>query len=313
MWAPGSDREPSNEEGQALPALLVLVVAILALGVALFQVARAADLRAGAQTGADAAALAAAQTMPDRLAAGLRSIGVISIGGIDHGAARAAAGDYAGRNGTTVVDYRPSALGATVGVESDATLDGEQVPEGARGTRGAAEARAEVAITYLLGVPGSSSSTAIAEDDLSRLARAAGIPNPVPPDSALRRYGGNCARGVDVANLDDALLVAILRAEAALGAGLDITSGHRSLACDSERSMHTYGLAIDVGSPGLLAPLAAGVGLCRPFPGTHPTHFALASSPECGGRRGTLAPGSAYPDLGAYVAFHVRLVALEGG
>lgn len=304
-------RSVPREGGQTLPALLVLVAAILALGVGLFQVARAADLRAGAQSGADASALAAAQSMSSPLMAGLTNVGVISAGAIDQASARAAAVDYAQRNGTTLVDYRPSALGATVVVESGKALDGEAVPDEVRGRRGEATARAEVRLTYLLDLPATAPAGGVSEGELRRLAQAAGTPDPVPPDSALRRYGGNCQRGVDVANVEDGVKVAVLRAEASLGTGLELTSAHRSLACDPQRSMHTYGLAVDVSSPALLATIAEEVDLCQPFPRVDPAHFALASSPECGGQVGTLATGQAFPDLSAYIALDVRLTRLD--
>jgi secretion/DNA translocation related TadE-like protein len=76
-----------REDGQILPGLLVVLLALLAVGMLMFQVGRAAVLRSDAQTAADAAALAAAQEIalpsgstPEQMAA-----------------------DYAGRNGATIV------------------------------------------------------------------------------------------------------------------------------------------------------------------------------------------------------------------
>ena len=50
----------TGDEGQIFPALIVFGLAILAMSLVLFQVGRAADLRARGQTGADAGALAGA-------------------------------------------------------------------------------------------------------------------------------------------------------------------------------------------------------------------------------------------------------------
>ncbi|MGH9177610.1 MAG: hypothetical protein ACRD0N_03520, partial [Acidimicrobiales bacterium] len=40
---------------------------------------------------------------------------------------------------------------------------------------------------------------------------------------------------------------------------------------------HRRGLAVDVAASAVarLAPMASQAGLCRPYPGTHPTHFQL--------------------------------------
>jgi hypothetical protein len=65
--------------------------------------------------------------------------------------------------------------------------------------------------------------------------------------------------------------------------------------------------------PTALASLASSLGLCRPSPSTHAAHFSTAASPECGGQRGTLAPGGAYPDLERYLRSDVRLAPLAGG
>ena len=51
-----------RETGQILPGLIMLMLAILALGMLAFRIGKAAVLRSGAQTAADAAALAGART-----------------------------------------------------------------------------------------------------------------------------------------------------------------------------------------------------------------------------------------------------------
>src|SRR5688500_10802889 len=56
-----------REDGQILPGLVVLLLAILALGVMGFQIGKAAILRSQAQTAADAAALAGAREIKRQL------------------------------------------------------------------------------------------------------------------------------------------------------------------------------------------------------------------------------------------------------
>jgi Putative Flp pilus-assembly TadE/G-like len=56
----GSTRR--GDEGQILPVLLVAFVAILAVGLVLFQVGAATSIRAQAQTAVDSAALAGAKS-----------------------------------------------------------------------------------------------------------------------------------------------------------------------------------------------------------------------------------------------------------
>ena len=58
-----------GERRQILPGLLVVMLALLAVGVLMFQVGKAAVLRADAQTAADAAALAEAEEIKRQLMA----------------------------------------------------------------------------------------------------------------------------------------------------------------------------------------------------------------------------------------------------
>ncbi len=67
-------RRGGEEGGQVFPLILVAAVGLLFLGTALFQVGRAADYRARAQTGADAAAIAAARAYGLELRLGLADL-----------------------------------------------------------------------------------------------------------------------------------------------------------------------------------------------------------------------------------------------
>ena len=57
----------TGERGQILPGLLVVLLAVLAVGMLMFQVGKAAVLRSDAQTAADAAALAGATEIKRQL------------------------------------------------------------------------------------------------------------------------------------------------------------------------------------------------------------------------------------------------------
>src|SRR5215218_385421 len=93
-----------RETGQILPGLIMLMLAILAIGVLAFRVGRAAVLRSGAQTAADAAALAGARSIRDQLIAQVAATGTSDFRLVSEPIVRAAASDYAKRNGARLVD-----------------------------------------------------------------------------------------------------------------------------------------------------------------------------------------------------------------
>src|SRR5437879_5067290 len=106
-----------HEEGQVLPALLVLVLAMLVLGMALLQMGRASTVRSQAQTAADAAVLAGARELERHVISALAAVGPLPpdgvgpdlvAGAVDPGSAVArsmegAERDYAERNGAHLV------------------------------------------------------------------------------------------------------------------------------------------------------------------------------------------------------------------
>lgn len=148
-----------GEEGQVLAALLVVVVATVALGLALFSVGRASNLRVEAQTAADAAALAAAGELRDQLrilASGsladlLDDPARLDLLEPDWGRVRARAVDYAGRNGARVTSFTSSLADrrVRVGVETVERLGSPGTPSGASGRPGQAEAAAEVTADFV--------------------------------------------------------------------------------------------------------------------------------------------------------------------
>lgn len=310
-----------------LLALLSLFMALVTAGVVLFQVGRATDLRAEAQTAADAAALAAARELRDQLLAQVLTTGAAGTEAIDEGAIEDAAADYAERNGARLVSYHRSALDVFVTVETLEALGERARPVGDRDDRGVARARARLDPVYALGVAPTAvgGGSGLSEEELERLAEAAGVDG-ILSNSALRVNGSDCFAGVDVVHLQDAMKVAILRAEGLLGGPLVLIDGYRTYACQAYlfdtvtgpvappgQSMHNFGLAIDVANYGALASVAAQVGLCQPLPSNDPAHFSPASGPECGGVAGTLGPGGAYGgDATSFVNYEMRLVRYQG-
>jgi hypothetical protein len=310
-----------------LLALLSLFMALVTAGVVLFQVGRATDLRARAQTAADAAALAAARELRDQLLTQVLTTGAAGTQAIDEGAIEAAAADYAERNGARLVSYHRSALDVFVTVETLEALGERARPVGDRDDRGVARARARLDPVYTLGVAPTAvgGGSGLSEEELERLAEAAGVDG-VLSNSALRVNGSDCFAGVDVVHLQDAIKIAILRAEAILGAPLVLTDGYRTYACQAYlfetvtgpvappgQSMHNYGLAIDVANYGALVSVAAQVGLCQPLPSNDPVHFSPASGPECSGVAGSLGPGGAFGgDATSFVTYEMRLVRYQG-
>jgi hypothetical protein len=94
-----------REEGQVLLALLMFLVTVLSLALMLFQVGRGTDLRARAQTAADAAALAGAREIA-KVAEMSYGAGAFASILAAEGLAWAAAQRYAADNGAIVTQVR---------------------------------------------------------------------------------------------------------------------------------------------------------------------------------------------------------------
>jgi hypothetical protein len=330
-----------RQGGQVAPGLLMLLVTLLAGGVVLFQVGKTTDLRAQAVTAADAAALAGAQDIKRQLEAQILTTGAYDCALTQGASAYAAAQRYAQKNGASVTSFRKVGCDVWVTVDGDEALEG---PDARRvrseGRTATAEAHATVEITLALGslpnlsmgAGGIAGGAGLPAAELKRLAEAAGVE--VRPDSALRNYGSNCAAGVDVVHLADAMKIAILRAEDALGRGISISSAFRTVACQAAispsqamggrvappgASMHNYGLAIDTPDAFAIARVGDKAGVCQPFPapGDDNVHISIAGGPECGGSTGPLGgPGSGMPfggNAGSFATFEVKLVPYDSG
>ncbi len=116
-----------KESGQITPLLVILLLATLATGFTAFQAGHAAILKSSAQTAADAAALAAARNISDQLMG--QTIGntrvVTDINDVQDAPARAAAVDYAQRNGGHLTGFERSGTDVKVWVSTDEKLGEE--------------------------------------------------------------------------------------------------------------------------------------------------------------------------------------------
>ncbi|HEX5782528.1 MAG TPA: pilus assembly protein TadG-related protein [Solirubrobacteraceae bacterium] len=145
-----------GERGQILPGLLVVMLALLAVGVLMFQVGKAAVLRAGAQTAADAAALAGAEEIKRQLMAQWATTGTTQLP-VNEALVRARMALYAKKNDATLI--QSSVVIQGVDVKAAVTTD-EDLGEGAKDigeedAEGEAHARARIELTPVLGVGGS--------------------------------------------------------------------------------------------------------------------------------------------------------------
>lgn len=154
-WAIRSARHLRDEGGQILPALMVLFTAVLALGFMLFQAGHATELRANAQSAADASALAAAKGLREELG------GQLPGSPVSGGLARAGASTYAQKNGALLTSFQYSGRDVLVTVRTNATLGEDAGDSSGKPATARARARLDpvVAIggTNLLGVGASGS------------------------------------------------------------------------------------------------------------------------------------------------------------
>lgn len=146
-----------RDDGQILPGLVILLLAIVGLGVLGFQIGKAAILRSEAQTAADAAALAGAREIKRQLEVQWATFGTTDVTAIDTGAVVAQMADYAGRNGGRLdPDHPPEINGADVKawVETEQRLGEDAADAEREQARGEARARARLSLslpTYNLG------------------------------------------------------------------------------------------------------------------------------------------------------------------
>ena len=130
-----------------MPVLLLLFTALLAAGAILFQVGRATGLSATAQTGADAAALAAAKNLRTQLVNMAMQRGYSDLFLVSDAQVCSAAEDYAARNDSVVTSCEREGLEVQVAVVTQERLGEAAEPieaedyQGAQRSRAALEAR----------------------------------------------------------------------------------------------------------------------------------------------------------------------------
>jgi putative Flp pilus-assembly TadE/G-like protein len=142
-------RRVRREDGQFLPGLVILMLAIVGLGVLGFQIGKAAILRSEAQTAADAAALAGAREIKRQLEVQWATFGTTDVTAIDTAAVVAQMADYARRNGGRLDPDRPPQINgadvkAWVETEEDLGEDARELDR--EQTRGEARARARLSL-----------------------------------------------------------------------------------------------------------------------------------------------------------------------
>ncbi|WP_327416043.1 pilus assembly protein TadG-related protein [Streptomyces sp. NBC_01233] len=155
----------SNDQGQAFPIYVVLVVGVLFAAFAFFAVGQASVTRSDAQGAADAAALAAAREARD---AAFTDLDLAALNPADwekllrgdllsgRGACAAAA-SFAAKN-NAVSECEPSLPRFTVNVTTNRTVGGSVIP-GTEGMKGTANATALIEPRCTLGVAPTPSAT----------------------------------------------------------------------------------------------------------------------------------------------------------
>lgn|GEM_PF-4136255 len=135
-----------RQEGQIIPALVMVMLALLALGMLFFQVGRAAVFSTEAQTAADAAALAAARSVEQQLEAQVASSGSADLALVDSNAVLGAAQSYAAKNDARVTRIDRVGVDVKVWVTSAKALGKGAKPLGKQDAHADAKARARVGL-----------------------------------------------------------------------------------------------------------------------------------------------------------------------
>jgi Putative Flp pilus-assembly TadE/G-like len=147
-------------DGQILPGLVMLLLAIIALGVIGFQVGKAAILRSQAQTAADAAALAGAHEIKRQLELQWAMYGTTDVDAIDDAAVVREMAEYADKNGARLDPRHAPEINAAdvrVWVVTEERLGADARGLDSEDTDGEARARAALSLgvpSFSVGTPG---------------------------------------------------------------------------------------------------------------------------------------------------------------
>jgi len=131
-----------REDGQIVPALLVLLLAGIVLGLMMLQVGLAADYKSRAQTAADAASLAGAIDVKNQIEAAWATDHQLTPEEINMGSVCAAAALYAARNRARVVSCTHELYDVLVQVEGSDELQDVGDTGQLKGDKAQAKARA---------------------------------------------------------------------------------------------------------------------------------------------------------------------------
>jgi hypothetical protein len=132
-----------------LPALMVLMLALLAVGLMFFQVGRAAIFSTEAQTGADAAALGAVQEIKAQLMAQVAATGTSDLAQLDTVRIAVEAERWAQKNKTHVIKLDRRGVDVKVWVQTKARLGDDAERVDAEDEKGAGRARARIDVLAL--------------------------------------------------------------------------------------------------------------------------------------------------------------------
>lgn len=294
-------RKLGREGGQVAPILLFALVALALTGVALVQGGRLTTLQAEATTGADAAALAAADEIAEGLT-GPEAVVFLATGEVPQEVvlrAEEAARRYARANNTELVDELIVVERGRRRVDVRLTtrtrdpLGEPALTEEIRRHRGEATAAARVELGVSLR---SERGGCLSQAQVAAIAERAGLETP-------ERSGLIDCRGTDVTNLRPQLHEAILHLERAMGEIVRFTAAYQSVeerlpvrrgqsVAPSRTAQpglvwHQSGLAFDAGNHEAIATALEDsprdLQLCQPHPEVEPEHFAHTDAAECGG------------------------------
>src|SRR4051812_27716285 len=141
-----------RQDGQIIPALMMVMLSLIVLGMIFFQVGRAAIFSTEAQTAADAAALAAVENVQQQLTSQVAANGTADLSLVNAPDVLAAAEAYAQKNGAHVTKIDRRGVDVKVWVVTNDRLGRGAKRLDINDTRGQARARARV---ELLALPGS--------------------------------------------------------------------------------------------------------------------------------------------------------------
>ncbi len=261
-----SDPRPAarlaDDRGTIAGGVYAILVVTLLIGVIGFQVGRAGTISASAQTGSDAAALAAGEDLRAQIIQWMATTAGTTPFVPSYGRAAAAAHAFAARNDVVIADLRFAQSGP---LSFDVHVTARNVPAGALeplggepgeidGRRATRDATARVALAFvgaLARAPGgggggaagttSAGACRIGDAVLEAVAREAGVPeafaregHPGSGGSVLTRYTRCDGPGVSVSGLQRPMQVSLLKLEAQIGQPLQLSSAYRSPAYQAQ-------------------------------------------------------------------------------